>query len=206
MALSDSDVIRLKYHLGYNVLGIGAEPYIGIVAIFNQVVQKYMTSGASTTSSTSVVAASTPTQATVTLAAPTGFTPGDRVVVDVDSREEVARIQSVAGSNIQLLLSLAHSGTYPITVEGGETIVRDLLRKCDSLDGFNGALEGATDTAGIKKVDEIEFYGNDTSKGQKDQTAALRDQLAFWRDELASALGVQNLRRRRRGGSFFEAY
>jgi len=193
MALLTSEIIRIKYELGYNVLAAGAEPYIGVYAVFDQVIAAYMTSGATTTSATAVTAASAPTPVTLTLAAAAGFAEGARVVVDVDARQEIATVQTLSGTSLTVSLSRAHSGTYPVTVEGGESIVRELLLRIkttsDEMSGVFG--EGA-----LKKVDEIEFHPS----GTKSNFANLGDQLRYWRNELASCLGVRNLREARRGG------
>ena len=53
MALLESEIIRLRFECGYNLLNAGAEPYVSVVAIFNQVIATYMQAGATTTSSTS---------------------------------------------------------------------------------------------------------------------------------------------------------
>jgi len=189
MALLDSELRRIKYELGYNVLDVGAEPYIGVHAVFDQVIQTYMNSGATTTSTTVVVVASEATPVTLTLASGTDFTAGVRVIIDVDSRQEEATVQSIAGADITVLLKLAHTGTYPVTVEDGESIVRSILR---SLDKVSGALSGygTVDAAGLSKVDEIEFKHN----SQASRTLELQGQQSYWRDELASVLGVVNLR------------
>lgn len=195
MALTASEVARLKNHLGYNVLSNGAQPYIGIATIFEQVIQVYLTGGAITTSTTAVTAATSPTPATLTLASATGFTAGDVCIVDVDSREERATIQAVSGSTITLLLSLAHSGTYPVVVEGPEALVRSVLKKADAA---WSALNSATSTAGLKQVDNggVEWFGS--HEGGLIQS--LRSQLNYWRDELASLLGIVRLNKRGGGG------
>ena len=60
MALLTSEITRIKYELGFNVLSLGAEPYIGITQLFENVIQPYTLSGASTTSATAIVAADDP--------------------------------------------------------------------------------------------------------------------------------------------------
>ncbi len=179
MSLLDSELNRIRYELGYPVLATGAEPYIGITAVFAQVIQPYLLAGAKTTSTTAVTAATTPTLVTLTLALATGFDAGARVVVDVDGRQEAATVESVSGSTISLLLSLAHSGTYAVTVEGGESIVRDILRK---LRVIGDRIEGSFSRAGLKKVDEVEFF---------EHGAAFTDMMSqreYWRGELSRAL------------------
>lgn len=186
MALLDSELARIKAELGYNVLTVGAEPWINTAFIFSQVVQDNVLAGAVTTSSTTVTADSSPTQATLTLADATGFTAGDVVVVDVDSLQESGTVQSVSGSDITLLLQNAHSGTYPVTVEGGESIVRETLRRISDVKDSLSKNYGA---GSLKKVDEIEFYGT----GGDTYFSTLAGNLAYWRDELASQLGVANM-------------
>lgn len=197
MALTTSEIRRIKYELGYNVLDVGAEPYIGISALFERVIQPYLTAGAVTTSSTAVVAVSSPVPVTLTLASGSGFSLFDRVVIDVDGRQEFATVQTIAGTSLTVQLSKAHSGTYPVTVEGGESVVRELLRECIRLGGSGGLISNSASKAGLKKVDEVEFFGDTISTSV---TSQQRRELAHWRDELASALGVPNLRATNSGG------
>ncbi len=196
MGLTTSEVRRIKHELGYGLLSVAAEPYISYVSLFDQIIQPYLTAGAATTSSTSVDAEDAPTPVTLTLASSTGFTTGDRVVVDVDSRQESATIQALVGSTITVLLTLAHSGTYSVEVEGGCSIVRAILRKLQAIGGLGSAdgtdaLSDALDTAGLKKVDEIEFFGGGMSSQTRiGQVKSLRE---YWRDELAFTLGIVRL-------------
>lgn len=190
MALLDSEIARCKYELGYNLLTIAAEPYIGVARVFELVIQPNMLAGAITTSSTvvtAVAAGALASPVTLTLASVTGFSPGDRVIVDVDDRQEAATVQSVSGSTITLLLSKAHSGTYTLTVERGESIVREILQRLRAIADKLGT--AAIQQAGIAKVDEIEFF-----KGMQGVRYELQRLQTFWRNELSSALGVQNLR------------
>lgn len=157
MALSASEVARIKAELGYNVLAVGAEPYVSIVALFESVIAPYTLTGAATTSATAVAATSTPTPTTITLADATGFTPGAVAVVDVDARQERATVTAVAGATITLQLSQAHAGTYPVVVESGEGIIRDILSELHAVATEIGSLRSRV---GIKSVDgEIEFFG-----------------------------------------------
>lgn len=185
MALLDSEVVRIRYELGYHVLTVDSAAYIGYESLFDVVVQPFMSAGVTTTSSTSVTASDSPTLRTLTLASATGFSAGDRVVIDVDSVQEVATVRSISGSNIVVLLSLAHSGTYPVTVEAGETIVREILT---SIRGVKTKLGESEGEGSLKKCDEIEFYqSGGTVFGN------LGAQLSFWREELAAAIGIQSL-------------
>jgi bifunctional DNA-binding transcriptional regulator/antitoxin component of YhaV-PrlF toxin-antitoxin module len=213
VALLDSEVARIKYELGYNVLAVGAEPYIGIVAVFDQVIQPYTTAGAATTSSTPVTAATSPTPQTLVLASATGFNVGDVVVVDVDSRQERATIQALSGASATAQLSLAHSGTYPVTVEGGETIVREILRELrllsTGMNGTSGTISTIRSRLGLKKVDDVEFFGggNTLASQGRDPLTSLLELREYWRDELAGLLGIPRLNdKRNSGGSEVSVY
>lgn len=187
MALLDAELYRLKYELGFNLLNVGAEPYIGVAAIFDQVIQPYLSAGATTTSSTSVTAASSPTPVTLTLASATGVAANATLVVDVDSRQERATVQSITGNDVTVMLSLAHTGTYPVTVEGGESIVRDLLRRLRTI--ADSLASDAISSAGVKSVDEIEFFG----EAGMTRAQHLVSEQSRLRNELASALGLPNM-------------
>ena len=191
MALLDSEIARCKYELGYNLLTIGAEPYIGVARVFELVIQPNLLAGSTTTSATvvtAVTAGALASPVTLTLASATGFSSGDRVVIDVDDRQEAATVQNVAGSTITVLLSKAHTGTYPVTVERGESIVREILGRLRDIANKLGT--SVVQQVGIKKVDEIEFYGGNVYSVRREMQR-MQD---FWREELSSALGVRNLR------------
>lgn len=193
MALLASEVARLKYELGFNVLSVGAEPYIGVSVLFEQVIAPYLTGGASTTSSTTVAAADVPTITTLVLASAVGIAVGDALIVDVDSFQERATVRSLSGVNASVALMKAHSGSYPVTVEGPEAIIRAILRKLQAIGGLgssDGSLDDAVDAAGVKKVDEIEFFGADGGISRMRQVKEMRE---YWRDELAAALGIERL-------------
>lgn len=196
MALLTSEIQRLRFELGYNTMGVAAEPYVEYHGALDRIIALYLNGGAVTTSATEVTASSSPAQVTLTLASATGFSQYDAVIVDVDSRQERATVQNVSGSTISLLLKNAHAGTYPVTVEGGESIVRDILKKIENV---NERTSSASATAGLKRAEDIEWYGS--SEGGVG--AVIRDQLKlrmYWRDQLASALGVTNLWRMRMAG------
>jgi hypothetical protein len=188
-----SEVQRVRYELGYNVLAAGAEPYISYVAVFDRVVQAYLNAGAKTTSATAVTAATAPTPVSLTVVSAVGITAGDRIVVDVDTRQEWGTVTLVSGSIVTVPLMLAHSGTYPVTVEGGEAIVRELLLKIRNVKDRMAKSYGS---GSLKKADEVEFY----ERGGRSLFGVLSDDLMYWRDELSGALGVPNLWRMKRGG------
>ena len=150
MALLTSEIQRIKFELGYNVLAVGAEPYVGVTQLFEQVIAPYTQGGAATTSATAVPAASAPPPVALTLTDATGFHAGDAVVI---------------GNCVRV----------------------------------SRAMVSATARAGIKSVDEIHFQDT-AAGGMSAATKALTRELAYWRDELAGAIGCQNLRNVRRGG------
>jgi len=198
MALTAAEVARLKAELGYNVLAVGAEPYIGITRLFENVIQEYVTSGTETTSTTPVSAATSPTPVALTLASATGITAGATVIIDVDSRQEQATVQAISGASMTVQLMKAHSGTYPVVLEGPESIIREYLMKLRALTAPGGTYDKSLSRAGIKRVDEIEFFGDAMgASGRKDIAALQR----HYRNELASILGVPNLRDRGAGGA-----
>jgi hypothetical protein len=193
VALLDSEIQRIRFELGYTVMGVNAEPYVEYFGTIDRVVQLYLNAGATTTSSTSVAAASTLTQRTIVLASATGFSAGATIYVDVLPQQERAVIQSISGNSIVVYLQKAHVGSYPVTVDGGEAIIREKLAQLYAIDEKQGS---AINTAGLKRVDDIEFYGGTIMSSQVTMLQQLRD---LRRDELASALGVANLHKLRRG-------
>lgn len=200
MALLDSELARIKAELGFNLLGT-AQPYFDVASVFEGVIQVYLGAGATTTSATEVTAAASPTPVAVTLASGTGFTAGDRVVIDVDDRQEWATIQSLSGAIITVALRFAHSGTYPVTVEGGEAIAREILGKIRNVKTRMGETFGA---GALKQVDEVHFYDSGGSF-----FGGLGAELMTWRDELAAVLGSVDLnlwRRRAQGAQRLSVY
>lgn len=203
MALTTGELWRLKYELGFNVLNEGAEPYANVVSYFELVVLPSLNAQADTTSSTTVTATSDgePAPVTLALASGTGISVHDTLVVDVDVRQELPTVQYVSGNDVTVMLAKAHSGTYPVSVEGGITIVRGLLRRLRDISRRLG--EDGVDSAGIKRVDEITF------KDGAEQSAwiELKNDQMNLRDELASALGIENVwRKKQAGSSLMELY
>jgi hypothetical protein len=205
MALLQSEVIRIRAELGYNVMGLQALPYIGITTIFDSVIQQYITSGATTSSLSPVTASRIPAPQTIQVANADGIHVGDCLVIDVDHRQESATVQHVSGLAVTLMLALQHGpGPYPVTVEGGETIVREKLRELKALQlggigGTAGAMSRLKTRLGLKKVDDVEFFGGNglMSQGESPQKQLVA-MIDILRDELASILGVP--RRNKTGG------
>jgi hypothetical protein len=186
MSLLQSEVTRIRAELGYHVLTVDAEPYISYVSLFDQIIQPYLSSGATTTSSTAVAAATTPTPVGLVLADATDFVAGARVVIDVDSRQEIATVQSVSGSTITVMLTKVHSGSYPVTLEGGESLVRETLRQLSLTREQRGKSGGR---GALKEViGDVSWY--DTNKSAFESSNA---EIMVLRDELAALLGVPNM-------------
>ncbi len=194
MAFSTSELARIKAELGYNLLLVGADVYVGVTQLFEQVVNGFITAEIRTTSATSVTAQTSPTPVALTLADATGFAAGDVAVVDVDSRREKATIAAVSGSTVTVQLLQPHSGTYPVSVAGPIVLAREALGRIDALKSRMATTYGA---GALKRVDEIEFYAVGASG--KTQFGAMGDELMYWRDELASILGVPNAWRMKAG-------
>lgn len=178
---------RVRYELGYSSLTVAGEPYFAIAFAPEKALDS-LYSGAETTSATAVTSTTVPTA--ITLASGTGFVGGLRIHVDVGSRREVAIAQSVTGAVLEALFSRPHSGTYPVQVESGESMLRTILAR---LDDIAEQLSGALATGGIKKVDEVEFFERQT------RLTVLAEERNRWRTELASLLKLPNLNGQRRG-------
>ncbi len=191
MALLQSELVRLRVELGFHALTVDAEPYISYVSLFDEIIAPYLQSGASTTSSTVVSASSSPEQVTLTLVDGTGFHTGDRVVIDVDSRQESVTAQNVSGNSLVVLLSKAHTGTYPVTVEGGETLIREKLGEIRTA---KQKLVQSFGYGALKSVDDISWYPAGTSS----QFDLIASNIAYLRDELAALVGIESMWQRRR--------
>lgn len=200
--LGDDELARIKVECLDNVLDVGAVPYIGIRAVYD-IIQAHVVSSsvAPTTSATAVTAAG---PAVLTLASVTGLASGSRVVLDVDSVREVVTVRAVVGSTISVVCRRLHSGTYPVEVESPLTIVRGLLADLAALDDQE---QDATVSAGLKRVDEVEW---ETGAGASiaDRLLARRTEL---RERLARACGISHVltagRALARGaGGSFEVY
>jgi hypothetical protein len=183
MPLTTGELDRVRGELGYNLLNTGAQPYIGVHAVFEQVIQPYLREGADTTSSTVVAASASGSLVTLAVASATGIALHDRVAVDVDDAFEMATVRSIVGTSVGVVLKKAHAGTYPVTVDGGLVQVRECLSALYLARQRITALNG---TGALKAVDEVQFYDS----RQKSRLKLFQEQLEFWRDELASRLGI----------------
>ncbi len=200
MALLQSELERCKAELGYSLIGVG-QPYIGgVTAIFEQVISPYLSAGATTTSAAGVTPDTPPTPKTITLALATGFASGARVVVDVDARQETVTASLVSGTSLTALFTKIHSGTYPVTVEGGESLVREKLAELWTVRATRAKAKGR---GALKAyVGDIEYY--DTGKSAWESST---QEIDILRDELAAILGVENLwNRKKAAGSRLSVY
>jgi hypothetical protein len=185
MPLTPGELARVKAELGYNVLTVGAEPWIGVSALFAQVIQPYLGEGNDTTSATSVVAAPAGAFVALSVAAATGIVMHERVAVDVDEAFEMATVRSVSGTSVGLILNKAHAGTYPVTVDAGLVQVRECLA---AIYDVKEKMKRPMATGPLKQVDEVEFHAPSKNRSM---LALYAEQLEFWRDQLASALNVR---------------
>lgn len=214
MALRNEEITRLKFELGYNVTGVGAEPYITYQAVFDKAVQPYLIDLGST-SSTTVVAVDGGAVTTIYIAAnpvsPSStqaltFVSGSSIVVDVGPSQEDATVQYVNGLAITVNLCKAHTGTYPVLIQGAERIVRDLFLRLDTLKDQIANI--APITAGVERSDEISLYGGGVNNRRgRSKFEDLIHQRTVARRDLAAAVGVPYLTDIRRGaGAGFEVY
>ena len=115
----------------------------------------------------------------------------------MDGRQESATAQSLSGSSLALLLALEHTGTYPVTVEGGESIIREMLKQIRTA---TDKLTKAIGYSGVKKVDEVEFFSPKEMSNTLGAFGAIWKERDMLRRELADLLGIVYLRETRGGG------
>lgn len=218
MALRAEEILQIKYELGVSVTLIGAEPYITYLAIFDKAIAPYIIDP-TTTSVTPVTAASAGAQIAVTVAAipviagssTPAFTVGTTVNVDVGPNAEPSQILIVSGTTIWLTLANAHgaNGVYPITMAGGENVVRTILARINAIESQMTNI--APQAAGVQQVDEIKLYASTRVGGRssntRDMFGSLVEQREQARDDLGEAVGFSNLRRlKRQAGGRMELY
>lgn len=199
MPLTAGELARVKAELGYNVLTVGAEPWIGVSAMFSQVIQPYLGEGNDTTSSTPVSADPAGGFVTLSVASATGIALHERIAVDVDDYLEMATVRSVSGTSVGVILKKMHVGTYPVTVDSGLIQVRECLAALYETHQKIKELEG---TGAIKSVDEIHFH---EAKGRT-HLQLLNEKLEHHRNELRARLGVARKPIQRGGGGSCALY
>lgn len=203
--LSTDELDRIKREVLDNVLGLGAEPYISIKALYALV--RDNVSGASvaaTSSSTAVTAAQVAAGGvTITVALATGLAVGVRVQLDVDGARETCLVRSISGTTVGVNCRKPHAGTYPVEIESALTLVRGCLSDLALLED---KITAAADAAGVKKVDEVEFFGPSDGRSVADE---LRRQQHALRLDLARMCGLTAVLaagRARGGAGSFEIY
>ena len=199
--LTDDELARVKRECLDNVLDYGAVPYINVLSVY-QIIRDHVVSSsvAPTTSSTAVTSAGA---AVLTLASVTDYASGQRVVLDVDDVRETVTIRAVSGSTISVVCRYLHSGIYPVEVESPLTIVRGLL---SDLVTMEQAQRRAVQSLGLKRVDEVEWFG---ANGERTIGAELNERRMKLRMELAEACGIGWVireRMARRAGGSVEVY
>lgn len=199
--LTEAELARLKAELGDHVLDAGAEPYLGYRSVY-EVVRQYVVSDdtAATTCATPVTAAGA---ATLTLGSVAGVTAGaTRLVLDVDEARETCTVRAVSGSTVSVICKKVHAAGYPVEIESPLTLVRGLLETLTRLDQVTTL--DALGSLGLKKVDEVEFFGRTEGGGTVfEQIQAARDTL---RRDLARACGLGWLLAGRSGGGALAVY
>lgn len=205
--LRSEELDRIKYELGVSVTRIGAEPYLTYVAIFDRVVQPYLYDN-STTASTSVGPSGGPTPITVAAnpIPPNGvgltFTVGTSVLVDVGPAAEQVTVMAVAGLVLTVSpLVNSHTAPYPVAPVGSEQIVRGILTRIVNIQTQMDNI--APLTAGVEQVDEAKLVPNASGKRgrSEDKFASLVRQRDQARNDLADAIGFENLRAAKRSGA-----
>ncbi len=159
MALSTSEVLSLRFHLGYGNISIDGWPYSpdGFVALFEQVIAPNLDGSTETTATTAITAG---TSATVTPVAMTGIVAHAKLVVDVGDDVELVTVRSVTVSTFTAKFAKAHpSSGYPVALMGGHARLRLLLNQAETAwQAIQDASVGAT--AGLKQVDkgDVEWF------------------------------------------------
>jgi len=160
MALSDSEIESLRYHLGYGNIGLGVSMYTpdGFKELFDQIISPYLTGDTETTATTAITAGAS---VTVTPASMTGIVPYAKLVVDVGDDVELVMVRSVGVTTFTAKFAKAHPASgYPIALMGGHARLRLLLNQADNAwQAMQDPSVGAT--AGLKQVDkgDVEWFG-----------------------------------------------
>lgn len=199
MAMTDAEVEATRFHLGFGNLDFGSYPYTsdGFKALFAEVIAPNLTIGAETTATTSITGTG---GQTVTPASMVGIAPQSRLVIDVGDAAETVVVSSVTSTTFIARFTVAHSGGYPVCVASGQTRLRALLHQAEK--AWEACLsQNIGGTAGIKKVDEVEFFGG---------FQVLKDRLAQYKNivlQLSSLVRVEPQWLSQGGGrSQLEAY
>ena len=185
--LTPAEVEAIRFHLDYGNISVGGYPYTpdGYFELFTNVVAEYLTTGAETTATTVVVA---DTITAITPASMTGIAANTRLVIDVDTDQEIVVVKAVTSTTFTARFAKAHTGTYPVAVDSGVQRLRRLLALAETAYAALTS-EDTGSAAGVKKVDELEFFGGAKNTG----SSVLDGKLAHYRaivDRIASLVRV----------------
>lgn len=200
--LTDDELARVRRELLDNVLAVGAWPMVDYRHVYTIIRDNVTSSSVAATSSNTAVAANAGST-TITVADATGLSVGARVVVDVDGQRETVTVKSLSGSVLGVVLQKAHGGTYPVEIESALTLVRGVL---SDLVAAQDELNTARKTGGIKKVDEVEFFGRSDGGSRLQELRAEQYRLRL---DLARMCGLSQWVRNAEGSGGaggFEAY
>lgn len=112
------------------------------------------------------------------------------MAIDVDARQETVTVQALSGTSLTALITKTHSGSYPVTVEGGESIVREKLAELFSARSRRAEDQGSGALKAV--VGDVEYYDTGMTA-----FATSNAEIDILRDELAAILGVPNMWRQR---------
>lgn len=201
--LTDDEIKRIGAELGIDVLAPLAFPYAGAFTSYMTIIRDYVQSSsvASVTCSTTVSAAG-PTL--LTPSSTTDFVALTKIVLDADAQRETVTLRAISGGQFSVVCRKAHSGTYPIEVESGLTLVRGLLADLALLEEIE---RDGWPSLGLKRVDEVEWFG--ASEGG-DLSQRVRAARAAGHNRLAVMVGLTDVLADRRamqsGANTFEVW
>lgn len=165
--LTPLEVERIRFHLGYGNLNVGAYPWSpdGFFELFTNVIAVYLSDATTTTATTAidasggpVIVAVTPASMAVTLSDGTAstITPGMRLIIDNDDDAEIVVVKSVTGTTFSAKFQNSHDASgYQVALEVGTSWLRYLLHRADRVhQAMLGPL--VTATAGLASVDKQE--------------------------------------------------
>jgi hypothetical protein len=159
MAITDSEIERLRFFLGWGNLDVAAYPYTpdGFYEVFYGVVAPNLTTGAESTVAVSIAAAGI---VVVTPASMTDIVPWTRLVVDVGSDEETVTVRATTATTFTARFERAHTAPFPIAVDSGTTRLRSLLAKAEATLAEKTGTK-ISSAAGLKMVGqgEVEWFG-----------------------------------------------
>jgi hypothetical protein len=176
VAVTDDEIESLRFHLSYGNLSEDG-PYTpdGFQAVFYQVIQPNLTTGAMTTASGSATAGIS----SVTVADITGIAAQTRLVVDVGDAAEVVVVRSVGASAFTAQFAADHTAPFPVAVMSGEARLRLLLHRADATWRATQAADiGAS--AGLKRIEgDVEWFpGGNTLQGRQKAYRAVVGELS----------------------------